>query len=303
MVHGVETATRPAVTGYDDPSSAWRPPAAPKPAWLRALIGAPGALVAVLSLAAVFRATPFPDDGAPAELADAGAKDDAERADDAERVEARPEASAQVAAGTAKPRASEPETPQVLRDTAEVRAAQEAFSHKLRINDLKGSVVALQKLLDVQPDAPKDPAVRDRVVDLAVRIMFVQGNEPDVVFTLIATKMGKPGIDILYQIATTKGGSKAQKYAEALLDDARILDERGSEAVKIAWKLYRTTDCAKKKSLLAQAGEHGDRRSLGQLQLMDDSCKARRRMPNACCFAKDPELEAALAALKARGIQ
>jgi hypothetical protein len=220
---------------------------------------------------------------------------------DVEGPTARPEAS--VGASAVASKAKDDEIPLVIGETAEVRAAQDAFAHKLRINDLKGAVPALQQLLAVQPEAAKDAGTRERIVDLAVRIMFVQGSEPDVVFTLIATKMGKTGIDILYQLATTKGGSRAAKYAEALLDDTRVIGTRGSDAVQIAWELRRTTDCEAKKKLFERAGKVGDSRTLGQLHLMNNSCKGRRRMPNACCFDKDPGLVAALEAMKARGLQ
>jgi hypothetical protein len=268
------------------------------------LAAAPIAVVGFLSLVAILRPTPFPGDRAPTEPAEAAraTTSDADDAADAQpAASARPDSSAGAAAGRSNPEGDE--IPLVIGETAEVRAAQDAFAHKLRINDLKGAVPALQQLLAVQPEAAKDPGTRDRIVDLAVRIMFVQGNEPDLVFTLIATKMGKTGIDILYQLATTKGGSRAAKYAEALLDDARVIGSRGSDAVQIAWALRRASDCEAKKKLFERAGEVGDARTLGQLHLMNNSCKGRRRMPNACCFDKDPALLAALEAMKARGLQ
>lgn len=294
--------SRPAVTGYTESAELPFAGAAPTPGWLKALAAAPLAVVGLLSFVAIVRPTPFPDAerASAAELTD-GAK---EGDDDGERDPApgaKADSSASSAAGASSSKVDE--IPLVIGETAEVRAAQDAFAHKLRINDLKGAVGALQQLLAVQPEAAKDPGTRDRIVDLAVRIMFVQGTEPDLVFTLIATKMGKTGIDILYQLATTKGGSRAAKYAEALLDDARVIGTRGSDAVQIAWELRRTTDCEAKKKLFERAGKVGDSRTLGQLHLMNNSCKGRRRMPNACCFDKDPALLAALEAMKARGLQ
>jgi serine/threonine-protein kinase len=115
-------------------------------------------------------------------------------------------------------------------------------------------------------------------------------------FDVLATKTGTAGIDILYYLVTSKGGSKASKAADAMLADPKIV-ARGSEAMQVAWEL-RNAPCAKKRDLFERAGKHGDQRTVGQLFELNRSCGRRNR---SCCLHKDPDLEAAIDALKARG--
>src|SRR6185503_18319445 len=53
------------------------------------------------------------------------------------------------------------------------------------------------------------------IVELAMRIMLVEGNEPDRMFDMIENKMGTVGPDILYELVATKGGSRASKRGDA----------------------------------------------------------------------------------------
>ncbi|HTJ84571.1 MAG TPA: hypothetical protein VL400_22785 [Polyangiaceae bacterium] len=172
---------------------------------------------------------------------------------------------------------------------------------KLRKNDLKGALDSLEKLVDTDKDAIKDPSVRESIVDLSQRVTLLTHGEPERMFGLLAKKMGTTGIDILYQLVTTKGGSRAAKLAEALLLEEDIL-ERGSPAVQVAWKLRRAKGCEDKKALFGDAAKNGDGRTLGQLYLLNRSCNRRRRDPS-CCLEKDKDLDATMDAIKARGFQ
>jgi len=181
------------------------------------------------------------------------------------------------------------------------RDLQNQISQKLRKNDLKGALDALEQLVDADKDAIKDSNVRATIVELSQRVTLLTHGEPERMFGLLAKKMGTTGIDILYQLVTTKGGSRAAKLAEQLLLEDEIL-ERGSDAMQVAWKLRRAKGCPEKKALFDDAAKYGDSRTLGQLFLLNRSCSRRRRDPS-CCLEKDKELDATIDALKARGIQ
>ncbi len=183
----------------------------------------------------------------------------------------------------------------------DVRDAQNAMELKLRRNDLKGALAALEQLVELDPKAPKDPKVRESIVDLTQRLTLLTTGEPERMFSMLAQKMGTTGIDILYQLVTTKGGSRAAKLAESLLLQEEVLD-RGSPALQVAWKLRRAKTCDARKALFPDAAKDGDSRTLGQLYILDRQCSRRRPDPG-CCSEKDPELKATMDALKARGFQ
>jgi hypothetical protein len=183
----------------------------------------------------------------------------------------------------------------------DVRDAQNEMELKLRRNDLKGALGALEKLVELDPKAPKDPKIRESIVELTQRLTLLTTGEPERMFGMLAKKMGTTGIDILYQLVTTKGGSRAAKLAESLLLQDEVL-ERGSPALQVAWKLRRAKTCEARKAIFPDAAKDGDGRTLGQLYILDRMCGRRRRDPG-CCAEKDPELKNTMDALKARGFQ
>ena len=129
-----------------------------------------------------------------------------------------------------------------------------------------------------------------------MRVMLLTGSEPDRVFDLISTKMGTPGIDILYELLTTRGGSRAAARAEELLRDENVR-ARGTPAMRIAYDLRSAHACEDKKALFARARTEGDNRTLGQLQLLNRSCGRRAK---GCCLQNDPDLREAMDGIKAR---
>ena len=193
--------------------------------------------------------------------------------------------------------------PPVKMPSAEARAASDAFDHALNVNDLKGALTALAHLLDVDPNAPTDDRVRGRIVDLAMRIQLVIGTEPDRMFDLLVNHMGTTGIDILYQIVTTKGGSRAAALAEKLLASPEVR-ARGTDALRAAYDLRAAKTCEAKREVFGEVAEHGDGRSLGQLFLLNRRCGGRRRrVETACCLQGDAELTKTMDALDKRGVK
>jgi hypothetical protein len=101
----------------------------------------------------------------------------------------------------------------------EPRAVRAQLSKDIQFGRFKNAVDALGRLLDLAPKAAEDPEVRADVVELSMRVMLLQGDEPETVFKLITTRMGTTGIDILYELITTRGGSRAAARAEELMRD------------------------------------------------------------------------------------
>jgi hypothetical protein len=148
----------------------------------------------------------------------------------------------------------------------------------------------------MDPQAAEDSEVRGNVVDLSLRVMLQPGGDADRVFEMITSKMGATGMDILYELVTTRGGSRAAARAEELLKDP-AMRARGTPALRVAYDLRAAHGCDEKKALLGRAKTDGDKRALGQLQQLNRRCG--RRSPD-CCLENDPDLRAALDALNAR---
>ncbi len=262
------------------------------------------AMTAAIFGIAVARGPVFPEAGAASSRAE---DEPAEERDD--RAEAGKAGAASGSASSAKGTASAKgdwalpklpglDDPAPVVTPAEEREAVQTFLDRVRKNDLKGSVVALEALADGHPNAIKDAEVREQIVELSQRVMQTQGDLPERMFAVLSQRAGTTGIDILYYLVTSKGGSKASKVADKLLADPKVV-ARGSDAMRIAWEL-RKAPCNAKKALFARAGEHGDQRTLGQLFELNRTCGRRNRN---CCLHKDPSLEAAIEAMKARGFR
>jgi hypothetical protein len=178
-------------------------------------------------------------------------------------------------------------------DGREVRAEFHRESGAGRYADATGT---LARLLALDPKAADDAEVRGDVVELCMRIMLTTGPEPERVFEMVSAKMGTTGVDILYELMTTRSGSRAAARAEELLND-ETLRARGTPALRIAYDLRNARECDDKKALFARAGSDGDGRTLGLLQLLNRRCG---RRPGGCCLQNDPDLRAAMDAIKRR---
>lgn len=176
-------------------------------------------------------------------------------------------------------------------DAAELRVR---FSRAVDRRDLQNAVAVLERLLQVDDEAIRERDVRQAVIDLSQRVTQVNGTLPDQFFELIATGMGETGGDILYELVSTKGGSRAAKRAQDLLDKPDVLD-RCSDAMRIAYDLRRARSCDAKAKLLDRAESEGDGRTLGQLQVLN--CTYSRR---GCCLKADPRLAKAIEAIESR---
>ncbi|MFO0552272.1 MAG: hypothetical protein U0271_28050 [Polyangiaceae bacterium] len=180
---------------------------------------------------------------------------------------------------------------------ATAEAALAAFHSKMTANDAEGAMDAVAALCSADKEKLKDTKLQGEVVDLSQTATKLPDGAGMRLFQTLVEECAPVGLDVLYTIVVTKGGSEAATIATQLLADEKTL-ARGTDAMEIAYALYSARTCEAKKALLARAGQYGDSRSLGWLIMMNRPCKRR----TACCTYRDPALEGAIAAIRARGV-
>lgn len=160
-----------------------------------------------------------------------------------------------------------------------------------------GSFIAnLDSLLDVEPSAAQDREIKNAIIETLMRIMVGEGPDIEKLFGIVQGKMGTAGPDVLYELMTTRGGSRAAKRAEELLRDEGVR-ARGTPALRIAYDLRTARSCEDKVALFDRAKTDADRRALGLLQLLNQDCG---RRSGECCLHNDPGLKATIDAVKER---
>ena len=166
----------------------------------------------------------------------------------------------------------------------------------LKLGKTKEAVDALGRLLEVDPEAPKDKNVRLGVLDLTVKACLQNGETCDKMLDLLTSKMGTAGPDVLFELIATKGGTNAQRHAERLLRDEAVR-KRGNLAMNVAWELRTAPNCDAKKALFGRAKKDGDYRALRELQIL----KSRRQCRAvSCCLGTDQDLADTIRAIMDR---
>jgi hypothetical protein len=184
------------------------------------------------------------------------------------------------------------EPPPAAGTTKELR---DKLGHDLQTGNYRAAVADIDALMTMDASSAEDRDLRNLIVELAMRIMVGSGPEADELFDVIVSKMGTHGDDILYELLTTRGGSRAARRAEDLLKDPAVR-ARGTEAFRVAYEL-RTASCDDKPLLFDRAKTDGDGRTLGPLQMMNSDCS---RRSGTCCLKGDPKLKETIAAMRAR---
>ncbi|MDC3959166.1 serine/threonine-protein kinase [Polyangium jinanense] len=120
--------------------------------------------------------------------------------------------------------------------------------------------------------------------------------ESDQVFDALENELGSGGLDVLFHVVRTRGGSKASRRAQDILGKPGILD-RATPALRVAYEL-RKSACPDKRALFSRAAEEGDGRALEELLIVKDvPCSAKR---DPCCYREDAELKDAISKLRAK---
>jgi eukaryotic-like serine/threonine-protein kinase len=153
---------------------------------------------------------------------------------------------------------------------------------------------ALTTLAQEEPRAFEEDEIREAAAAVAVG-MATGGDElADPIFAVLTGDMGEPGLGVLWEIVRTKGGTRAQQRAIALMRTPAVA-ERTPLPLRIAFDL-RMTPCDAKEPLFAEAAEIGDHRALQELQILAHAkCKSPR---HGCCFRENVAIRDAIAALE-----
>jgi serine/threonine-protein kinase len=155
---------------------------------------------------------------------------------------------------------------------------------------------AVVALVDHDPEAFADKAVASHVVSTAVALETVGGKDADNVFNALGARLGARGLEILFEIVRTKGGTKGSKRAAAILQNPDVVPLEPAP-LRIAFELVEAP-CSDKPALFTRAAEEGDERALTALrQLREMECS---RRDDACCFRNNTELPKAIARLRER---
>jgi serine/threonine-protein kinase len=165
--------------------------------------------------------------------------------------------------------------------------ARARFRNAVAAHDFQHGIEPFFTLVDHDPAAFHEAALSTAARDLAVTIAAAPGDATDRVFEALARRLGSDGVDVLYEIVRTRGGSKAASRADALLVQADVT-ARGTPALQITYAL-RAAPCADKLALLDRAVSAGDSRTL---VVMETTCKA--------CFSRNQALEDATKSLRQR---
>jgi serine/threonine-protein kinase len=165
--------------------------------------------------------------------------------------------------------------------------ARALFRNALAAHDFKHGIEPFFTLVEHDAAAFHEPALATAARDLAVTIASAPGDDADRVFDALAHRLGSDGVDVLYEIVRTRGGSKAAARAEGLLVQSDV-SARGTPALQITYAL-RAAPCEGKLALLDRAVATGDVRTQ---VVMETTCKA--------CFSRNQALENATKALHLR---
>ncbi|MDI1436026.1 serine/threonine-protein kinase [Polyangium sorediatum] len=120
--------------------------------------------------------------------------------------------------------------------------------------------------------------------------------ESDQVFDALENELGSGGLDVLFHVVRTRGGTKASRRAQDILGKPGILD-RATPALRVAYEL-RKAACPDKRALFARAVEEGDGLALDELLIVKDAPCSTKRDP--CCYREDTELKDAISKLRAK---
>ncbi len=176
--------------------------------------------------------------------------------------------------------------------TPEAVAAWKKLDEYMKKRVVKESVDALEQLLEVDPAAPQDKDVRQTAFRLASDAALLRNETSEKMNTLLSTQMGSIGIDLLYELISTKGGTVAAQDADRMLREESVR-ARGTEAFRIAYEIRLASGCEAKKAVFERARSQGDGRAAMELKLLREC-----RRGNTCCLREDKELEALIAEIE-----
>jgi serine/threonine-protein kinase len=195
----------------------------------------------------------------------------------ADAAEALGKATARAGKGAEKPAADSATT--AIR--GRMRAAADA-------KEWGKAATALLELVDTDPAAFDDREVALLAITIAPGIQLGGGEKADKIFDALTNKLGAKGLDILYEIVSTRGGSKASERAAKILREKEVF-ERASPALQVAIELRDASTCQERLALLGRAKTEGDTRAVAVLDILrQQQCVAKS---GECCFKTNPAVD------------
>jgi serine/threonine-protein kinase len=240
-------------------------PSTGAPRWPYAAAGVAGLVLAALVAAARSAARSDPAGPLPSTMAPPAASATTAAPSD---EPARTQTSASSAAARAAPAASAPAA-----GSADAPAARLLLRRAAGARDWVRATEAFYTLVDHDPAAFRDAALLGPARDLAAAMAPTGGDEADRMFEALANRAGSGGLDVLYEIVRTRGGSKAAKRALDLLSKPEVL-ARATPELRATVAL-RTAACSEMPGLLDRAAAEGDARTLVVMQTVAPACLGR----------------------------
>jgi serine/threonine protein kinase len=165
-----------------------------------------------------------------------------------------------------------------------------------RAKDWARGADAVVALLKLDPSALRDRDAQASLRNIAFALEQDGGEAADKFFNALTNDSGSEGLDVLYDIARFRQGTKAGKRATEILRRPEVM-ARASGPLKVIFD-FREASCSAKRDLFPRMVDQGDDRALLELQMLRDAECSRRRDP--CCFKENRALGAAIHALHAR---
>jgi serine/threonine-protein kinase len=162
-----------------------------------------------------------------------------------------------------------------------------------RKKEWAGASEAVLTLMRLDPSAFRDHDVQGALRSSAVGLEEQGGEAADKFWA--ALSQGAEGLDLVYDVARNRPGTKAGKRATEILRRPEVMT-LGSPALKVLFD-YREASCVGRRDLFARMAEQGDERALSELvQTRDADCG--RRDP--CCYKENRALGTSIRSLKTR---
>jgi serine/threonine-protein kinase len=154
---------------------------------------------------------------------------------------------------------------------------------------------AVLTLLRLDPGAFRDHDVQAALRNTAVGLEDAGGEASDKFFDALSSQAGSQGLDLVYDVARYRVGTKAGKRATEILRRPEVM-MAGSPALKVLFD-FREASCVGRRDLFSRMAEQGDERALAELVAQRDADCGRR---DPCCYKENRALAAAIRSLKAR---
>ena len=156
-----------------------------------------------------------------------------------------------------------------------------------------GAVIAL---LGLDPAALREHDTQVAARAVAVAVDQAGGDASEQFFAMLTSETGTAGLDLLYDVARHRPGTKAAKRATEVLRRPETM-ARASAELKVLVD-FREASCLARRDLFPRMADQGDERALFELVVLREAECSRRRDP--CCFKESRALGEAVRTLRTK---